>query len=268
MADKEKPKLHVTFYNHPEPDKKASAEAGRPIYRDVPYIKIRFPGDKHRTIDQPAHGKHRRDPETNQWLTYKDTFPEHWAAFQKAGDDAVVGTPLGELPFLTNAKREELRSLNIYTAEQLASLADRTIAKLGMGFRSLVEQAQAYLDRAEKLVSQGELEKRNKELEDRLAKLEAMLDHEKVTAQGATKAAREAARDALASDIEEKAAELDEGGDLGPGADFENWEDDDIRAFLTDHGKEVSPRAPRVALIKSARAVVRAINEKLAHEAA
>ena len=80
--------------------------------------------------------------------TYAERWPEEYARFKAGHEQVASGTPLSELPFLTEAKRQELRALKVYTAEALASLDGKNLAALGINGREWKEQATAYLDRA------------------------------------------------------------------------------------------------------------------------
>lgn len=148
MPEREKPRLHVEFFTEAVENKRKSKEAGRPIFEDKEFVRIRIPGDRNRTQVAPADEKALRDRSTNEWLSYIDRFPEHYAAFKRGQTYIGEGTPLSELSFLTESKRAELRGLNIYTAEHLAAMDGTPLKQLGMGGRELKDQAQAWLDKA------------------------------------------------------------------------------------------------------------------------
>ena len=141
----EAPLLHVEFFMDPVHMFLKSKEAGRPIYEDREFIKIRFPGDNKRVLVAPANEMHFVSRAGMQ-MTYAEEYPQYYEAFKKNEADFVSGTPLIAAPFIQSAKRAELKGLNIITVEQLAGLDDRAIKKIGMGARELVEQAKAYMD--------------------------------------------------------------------------------------------------------------------------
>jgi hypothetical protein len=62
--------LFITFYIEAVEIKAESEKQGRPVYRDVPFIKIVVPGDVNNIIERKA---------TDQ---YKEKFPKAWARFQ------------------------------------------------------------------------------------------------------------------------------------------------------------------------------------------
>lgn len=138
------------FFVHTVPDPKASKEAGRPIFKDIEAVEIRMAANKQTVGVFPAH-------EFWQWgeidgvrqkITYAMRFADQYKRFKANEAQAMTGTPLEELTFLTQAKRSELKALSIYTAEALATLDGQPLKQLGMGGRELKSQAEAYLNRA------------------------------------------------------------------------------------------------------------------------
>jgi hypothetical protein len=144
-------KLHVEFFMLARIDIEASTEANRPIFADVPYIKIYIPGDKDNIVIEPV------------WDQHKQRFPQQWEQFKRGEEQTVKGTPLKSAPFLTPALVAELNYMKIMTIEQLAALNDTA-----MGFRGAQEYKQAakrYLD----------VTGSNSVLLDRIAALEAQI---------------------------------------------------------------------------------------------
>jgi len=144
--------LHVRFYMKPRLNPDRSAEANRAIYEDTEYVEIMIPGDKHNIIQRPV------------WEQDIVRFGELYNKF-KAGQDQVIGTPLGVVPFLTPAQVEEFGFFNVKTVEQLANLNDGISGRF-MGAHELKAKAKAWLDTA----TSGEtLLRRIQELEAQLA---------------------------------------------------------------------------------------------------
>lgn len=135
------------FKTMAELDKAATKKEGRPIYKDVEYVEIRIAGDQHHRPCYPAHSFWQRDENGND-MTYAMRWSDQYRKWKEGSGQAVHGTPIEELPFLTQAKRSELKALSIYTAEALASLDGKNLKTLGIGGRELKDQAQAYLDKA------------------------------------------------------------------------------------------------------------------------
>lgn len=140
------------FYNGTVENELKTREMGRPIHDDVVMVRIYWSGNAKSELHCPAHDRSDRynllEDRTKVWLTWAEAFPKQWEAFNAGHSQDAAGTPISELPFLTEARRKELRAVNIRTAEQLAALSDATTAKLGMGISDLRRKAQAFLERA------------------------------------------------------------------------------------------------------------------------
>lgn len=168
----------VRFFNHPVQNLQKTKEAGCPKFDDVEVCEIRFSGNREKVGHFPAHEVFRTDmdPSTGAVTeyTYAIKYSDQYKAFKMGDTQTISGTPTSELPFLTAAKRLELKALNIHTAEALAAVDGNNLKMLGMGGRELKVQAQKYLDNAAgsvdlvKMAAQiAALEARNKQLEAR-----------------------------------------------------------------------------------------------------
>lgn len=140
------------FFMHPMLNEAATKKAGRPIYTEIEACEVRMAANKLSRGVFPAHDTIRMidDPITGERtpLTYAMAYNAQYLAFKRGEAQVQSGTPLSELPFLTAAKRLELKALSIHTAEALAALDGAALKQLGMGGRELKNQAQAYLDKA------------------------------------------------------------------------------------------------------------------------
>lgn len=128
-----------------------SKEAGRPIFDEIEVVEVRLAGNNLVRPVFPAHDVWtKRQNEFGDWedVTYAQRWSEQYKKFKEGRTQTVSGTPLDELPFLSAAKRSELKALSIYTAEALAALDGTPLKTLGQGGRELKTQAQAYLDNA------------------------------------------------------------------------------------------------------------------------
>jgi hypothetical protein len=151
-----------------------SKEKGRPIYDDLEVCEIRMAANKQTVAVFPAH-------EVSGWVdgedgtrieqTYAMRYPEQYKKFKAGEAQAMSGTPLEELPFLTQSKRMELKALNIYTAEALSMLDGQNLKLLGIGGRELKNQAIAYLDNASGSADVTKLASDNVLLKDQIAEL-------------------------------------------------------------------------------------------------
>lgn len=124
----------------------ATKEAGRPIFRDDEHVELRMAGERNYVPTFRAHDFWSRV--NGEEVTYAMRFPDEYARFAAGREQVAVGTPLSELPFLTEARRAELRMSKVYTAEALASLEGKNLAALGNQGREMKNQAAAYLESA------------------------------------------------------------------------------------------------------------------------
>lgn len=154
--------LYVEFRMEPIYQQFKSEESGRPIYADMPFVRIMFAGDKTKVVDRPVEESD------------KSRFRIQWDAFQRQGEQVVSGTPITEWTALTKSEALELKSLNIHTVDALAALPDTSLTWLGA--RERREQAKAFLERAKgnavdtKLMARIEkLESDNQALKNELA---------------------------------------------------------------------------------------------------
>lgn len=144
-------KLFVVFYRGAILDEVASTEAGRPVHKDVDFIKIVVPGQRDNVVAVAD-------------ASYKARFPKQWAQYQANAEQLGSGTPLTEVTWLSPAQIADLKAVNIRTVEQLANIPDSQ-SHAFMGFYGLKQRAAAYLEaaagNAPLLQMQGELEKRD-----------------------------------------------------------------------------------------------------------
>lgn len=151
-----------------------SKEMGRPIYDDLEVCEIRMAANKQTVAVFPAHevsGWVDGEDGTRTEQTYAMRYPDQYKKFKAGEAQAMSGTPLEELPFLTQSKRMELKALNIYTAEALSMLDGQNLKLLGIGGRELKNQAIAYLENAAGSADVTKLASDNALLKDQIAEL-------------------------------------------------------------------------------------------------
>lgn len=142
-----KDNAHARFYMHPVQNKALSEKEDRPIFEDKEMVEIRIPGDKHISWVGPVTEAQKIE---GQWIDSRQRFPEAYAAFKRGEQVAMVGTPLEQWPNprLTAARVAELKALNIFSVEDLASVSDSNLAKMGMGGREMRQSARDYIEKA------------------------------------------------------------------------------------------------------------------------
>jgi hypothetical protein len=87
---------------------------------------------------------------TQQKLTYAERFKRQFQQFKSESTQTKAGTPLSYALFLTEARRAELRALNIYTVEALAHIDGLELKNLGMHGRDLKNKAMEFIEEAKK----------------------------------------------------------------------------------------------------------------------
>ena len=171
MSSQEPEKLIVRFHMEADQDEAASAEAGRPIFVERPYIEIKIPGNKDEIRNRPM-----REGD-------KIRFARQWDAFKSKADQPVVGTPLSAIPFLTKSQVAEFQVFNCLTAEHVRDMPD-SLAQKFMGINSIKQRVKTFLEAAagaapaEKL--QAELAERDSKISTQEQALKAQGDMIKV----------------------------------------------------------------------------------------
>ena len=153
--------LWVEFYPRQVVLGFASEQAGREVHEERVYVKIIAPGSNGKTVtDREAHkGDQMRFP--RQWAFYQD----------KNKDVSIIGTPLTECTFINRTLAEDLKSVKIVTVEQLASLDDNMLQRLGPGYRQHKAKAVAYLDHAKQQAPVAKLAAENEALKQQVESL-------------------------------------------------------------------------------------------------
>lgn len=126
-----------------------SVAANRPIFDDLEVCELRYPGSRNIGV-YPALSFARWviDPNTGEQVkqSYAERFPRQYQQFKAQAAQTKSGTPLAHVPFLTEARRAELRALNVYTVEQLAAIEGTELKNLGQYGRDLKNKANEYLE--------------------------------------------------------------------------------------------------------------------------
>jgi len=232
--DPTKPNVHVEFYTDAVENPGETRKQGRPIFVDREFVRIKLVGDNKNTLIAPAHSACGRDRHTNMPITYAERFPEHYRYFKDGGGVRLDGTPLTEVPWITAARREELKHFNILTVEGLAQLDGANLARIGMGGRELKNRAQAWLDAAAGSADNGRMAAELAAQADTIADLQRQL--RQLTEQGASGLGGPGATVVTPQPSSPPVTVED--------SPFEAWEDADIKNWLRDNGGSVPPGNP------------------------
>jgi hypothetical protein len=134
-------------------DENASAKAGRPIFNDMEIVELRFPGSKNWAAYPATSFSHwGTDPQTGEQIqiTYAERFRRQYQQYKAHSVQTKSGTPTTYAPFLTEARRAELRAQNIYTVEALAGIDGQELKNLGPGGREMKNAAIEYIEETQK----------------------------------------------------------------------------------------------------------------------
>jgi hypothetical protein len=111
-----------------------TSQEGRPQYDDVEFVRLLIPGDRKSMPVQKVDDEIRH------------RYPGEYASFKAGIEAPPSGTPLKGWPPITPGQILELQHFHIHTLEHLAGVNDAQLQNLGMGMRSLREQAKTFLD--------------------------------------------------------------------------------------------------------------------------
>jgi hypothetical protein len=141
--------LVVLFKHNDYKNETKSLAEGRPVHDDLEVCEIRMPGAKDvKVFPATEISFWRNNPYTGEQtpVTYAERFAPQYRQFKMQIAQTKSGTPLDLVPFLTAARRAELRAQNLYTVEQLAVIDGQELKNLGPDGRAFKNNAIAYLE--------------------------------------------------------------------------------------------------------------------------
>ena len=149
--------LFVTFYNEAIEIPFESEQAGHPVFKEVPYVHIMFPGNSTTQVRRPVKlkGDENTPSDPLRW-------PMQWQAFQSQSEQVHTGIPVNEWPPLTKSQALALKGMQIHTVEQLANVPDNGLTWLGA--REMQQKAIAWLKNAGDGAEVMRLQKENENL--------------------------------------------------------------------------------------------------------
>lgn len=148
---KDDDKLIVGFYLKAVKNNFKSTLEGRPVFDEVEFIKIITPGSRD-VLD------------TKVTPTYQARFSARYAAWKaKHDNEAVSGTFLSEVPWISLSLAAELNAMNVKTVEQLIAMPDIHGQKI-MGFSQLKARCVRFMEAAAGEAPSLKLEAENEKL--------------------------------------------------------------------------------------------------------
>jgi len=161
-ADK---RLLVAFFKDTVKNETKSIAAGRPIFDEIDLVKIITPGSRDSFIGDATE-------------QYQHRFKAQWERYKAGQAQAVSGTPLNMLPWLSVSQIAEFSAVGCQTVEQLVGMPDAVSQKF-MGHHAIKQKALAYLDAATSaapmLKLQSELDKRDEQIKELQTQMAAII---------------------------------------------------------------------------------------------
>lgn len=159
--------IYATFDDDFVKNEFQSEMQGRAVFDHYFVIELQYPGDSTKTF------KYRfSETEAERGNQWTNRFAKQWSAFRNAKEQTPDGTPIEMWPPLDKKRVFELKANRIFTIEQIAAMTDATGPNLGMDWRKLRDQAQAFLNPAVSTVQVSKLTRENEDLQDRLRIME------------------------------------------------------------------------------------------------
>ncbi len=158
----------VEFFMESVEFKAESEKAGRPIYKEIPFIRIQHPGDRLNVLEVKAD-EH-----------YKRKYARQWQAFEAGLVGEVIGTPLEQWPQITKSQCKEAAYFGVKTVENLSEVNDAACQRMGMGWIELRKKARDYLAAAAGQAPISALQAENERLRLEFEALKASLQNPEV----------------------------------------------------------------------------------------
>lgn len=127
-----------------------SEQEGRPIFDNGLYVEIITPGQNESVpemlVERTFAGVKGEKDRKVERTAYYTRFQKQVEAFKaNTGELTLDGTPLAKWPMIDAGTAATLRGMNVSTVEQLAEVTDGVLQNLGIGGRSLRDQAKSYI---------------------------------------------------------------------------------------------------------------------------
>lgn len=141
-----------------------SQASGSPQYDDQVFVRIHPPGERLNIIERLAND------------TDKRRFPNQWHLFQQNKPQTTNGIPIDLLFPAHPSVAAALKASGVHTVEQCAELSAHAIESIGMGCQTWVNDAQRYLEVANKGVKASQLKAMSEEKDREINGLKHKVD--------------------------------------------------------------------------------------------
>ena len=151
------------FRLEPVINEKETELQGRAVYDNTEIVLLYIAGDQNSVHSQPV----------DQYV--KRRFPEQYEHWKRTNEGrSISGTPLRMWPMATPAFIKEMESINVFSVDDLANIADVHIGKMPDG-RIWRDRAAAWLANAQSTAVESKFAAENDRLRERLEALEGRL---------------------------------------------------------------------------------------------
>lgn len=154
--------VNAQFFTLPMQDHAATAEQGRPIFKDTEFVKIIAAGNANNIVERKATDEDRQ------------RFRRQYELYRQGKDDQLVGTPLTEVAWLTRSQVAELAHFHVRTLENLAGMDDSMCSRHA-GLYDLKQRANAALAAAGDMAPVTKLQEENAKLAEQVEALTLQL---------------------------------------------------------------------------------------------
>lgn len=146
----------VMFFLKPVHNPARSVEMNSPQFDDKIFVRIHPPGERLNIIERLASDSDKK------------RFPMQWVQFKDNSPQVTNGTPIDMLFPANPSIGAALKASGVHTVEQCGALSAHAIETIGMGAQQWVNDAQRYLEVANKGVKASQmkqaLEERDREI--------------------------------------------------------------------------------------------------------
>ena len=137
---------------------------GRKTYKMVERVQVYMPGNG---LNSPVF---------NVTDEHRERWPKEYEAFKKGVEPDLNGTPLEEWAILNKAMVMELKAMHIRTIEDVATLPDTAVQRIGRGGYALRDRALAFLDQAKEQELVTRLTAQDEQHKDEIAVLRRQVE--------------------------------------------------------------------------------------------
>lgn len=154
----------VMFFLKPVHNPARSVETNSPQFDDKIFVRIHPPGERLNIIERLASDADKR------------RFPMQWAQFKENAPQVTNGTPIDMLFPANPSIGAALKASGVHTIEQCGVLSAHAIETIGMGAQQWVNDAQRYLEVANKGVKASQMKQALEERDRTIHSLEHKID--------------------------------------------------------------------------------------------